>query len=219
MRTCFVFALAICGPAFSADCAPEKLVRMVTRNVSPGIPAGSFATKPKIMYRLGNGLTRLEEQLDPDENVQLLIITDAPRAWHIDLVAKEGVTAVDPDDPPKVGMPVFSELDLPKEILAVEYGCELQFMKDAATTHERLETKSGVGMKHSIRSGKWKLTLATRESSETPMAAMLSENDKVVGAILYLSYQLLESAPEGLFAPPPGIAIKTEDLAPKNGTY
>lgn len=51
------------------------------------------------------------------------------------------------------------------------------------------------------------------------MAAILSENDRVIGTIRYLSYQVLESVPEGLFTPPPGISIKTLDLTPQNGTY
>lgn len=151
MKTGLVFALAVCGPAFSADCAPEKLVRMVTQNMSPGIPADSFAAKPKITYRLGNGRLRQEEEHDAAENVQLLIIVDAPRAWHIDLVAKTGEMAVDDEVPPRLISSVFSEDELPQEILAVEYGCEPQFIKDAGTTHERVETKSGVGMKHFIR--------------------------------------------------------------------
>jgi hypothetical protein len=214
-----LFALAIGSPAFAADCAPEKLMRIVTQNLSPGIPADSFGAKPKVMYRLGNGRLREEEQYDAEENVQLLSIVDAPRAWQIDLVAKTGETMVDDEVPPRLSAPVFSEVELPKEILAVEYGCEGQFMQDADTTHERLETKNGVAMKHSIRSGKWKLTLVTRENSEKPMAAMLSENDKVIGNIRYLSYQVLESVPDGLFTPPPGIAIKSMDLTPVKGTY
>jgi hypothetical protein len=219
MKTGIAFALVICGPAFAADCAPEKLVRMVTQNMSPGIPADSFAAKPKVTYRLGNGRLRQEEEYDAAEDVQLLSIVDAPRAWQIDLVAKTGEMAVDDEVPPRLISSVFSEDELPQEILAVEYGCERQFIEDAGTTHERVETKSGVGMKHFIRSGKWKFTLMTREGSEKPMAAILSENDRVIGTIRYLSYQVLESVPEGLFTPPSGISIKTLDLTPQNGTY
>lgn len=211
-----VIVLAVAGPAF-ADCAPEKLIRMVTQNVTPGIPADSFAVKPKVMYRLGNGRARLEEQPDPVDGIHLLIITDAPRLWHIDLVSKTGETMVDDSTPPTVVLPVFSEEELPEEIRAVEYGCELQFMKDPATTHETL--KSGNGTKHSIRSGKWKFTIATREGSDRPIAAMLSENDKVVGAIRYVTYQTMESVPEGLFAPPAGIVLKPALSPETKGTY
>ncbi len=208
--------IAIAGPTF-ADCAPEKLIRMVTQNVTPGIPADSFAAKPKVMYRLGNGRTRLEEQPDPVDGVQLLIITDAPHVWHIDLVSRTGETMVDDSTPPAVVLPVFSEEELPEEIRAVEYGCELQFMKDPATTHEIM--KSGNGTKHSIRSGKWKFTIVTREGSDRPIGAMLSENDKVVGAIRYVAYQTMESVPEGLFAPPAGIVMKPALSPETKGSY
>jgi hypothetical protein len=199
---------AVMSCAAWADCAPEKLVRMETQNHSPGIPADSFARKSKIMYRIGNGRTRLEEQHDPADNVQLLIITDAPRLWHIDLVSKSGETAVDDAVPPKVTFPVFSEETLPKEILAIEFGCERQFINDPRTTHERTETKTGVAMKHWIRSGNWKFSILTREGSDRPIGAVLSENDRAVGAIRYVSHQTLETVPEGLFTPPAGIAFR-----------
>ena len=35
------------------------------------------------------------------------------------------------------------------------------------------------------------------QGSDRPIAAMLSENDKVVGAIRYVAYQTMESVPEG----------------------
>ena len=79
--------LASVGTAF-ADCAPDKLVRMVTQNASPGIPADSFARQPRVTWRLGNGRVRLEERHDPGDNVQVLSLIDAPRAWQIDLVSK-----------------------------------------------------------------------------------------------------------------------------------
>lgn len=202
-----VLASLFGNPAL-ADCAPDALVRMETQNVSPAIPKDSFARLPKLMYRLGNGRARIEEQRNPEENVQLLFVIDAPRAWQIDLVAKTGELMIDTDEPPGLSQPVFSEENLPKEILAVEYGCERQFTRDAGTTHERTETKSGVAMKHSIRAGSWKFTIVTREGSDTPMMALLSENERVVGGIRYISWQTVDAVPEGLFAPPPGIAIR-----------
>jgi hypothetical protein len=74
--------------------------------------------------------------------------------------------------------------------------------------------KTGVAMKHWIRSGSWKFTILTREGSDRPIGAVLSENDRGVGAIRYVSYQTLETVPEGLFAPPAGIAFK-EAFPPK----
>jgi len=194
------------GPAF-AECAPDKLIRMETQNVSPGIPADSFARQPKVQYRLGNGRSRTEEQPDPGDGVQLLFITDTPRVWQIDLVKKTGEMMVDDDVPSKLTMSVFAEDSLPPEILAVEYGCERQFMQDPRTTHERRETSNGVAIKHSIFAGAWKFTLVTREGSDVPMLALLSQNDKVVASVRYLSYRTVETVPAGLFEPPPGMTI------------
>jgi hypothetical protein len=212
VRRCILPGLAIpillaSTGAVAADCAPAKLVRMVTQNSSPGIPADSFARQPKVTWRLGNGQARVEERHDPSDNVQMLSIIDVPRAWQIDLVSKSGEMMVDDSDPPTASLPVFSEETLPAEILGVEYGCERQFIQDAGTTHDRSETKAGVAIKHSIRSGRWKFTIVTREGSDVPMLAVLSQDDKVVGAVRYLAYETLESTPDGLFAPPPGVAI------------
>lgn len=194
------------GPAL-ADCAPAKLVRIVTSLVPRGEPPG-FQHKPKVQYRLGNGRTRLEEQPDPAEGVHLLLITDAPWVWTIDLVSKTGTVDRDTDVPSVVHVPVFSEDGLPKEITQLEFGCEAEFIASPGTTHDRLETSNGVAIKHSVVSGKWKVTLVVREGSDLPHSALLSENGKVVAAIRYHSYETLEQVPEGLFAPPEGIAIK-----------
>src|SRR6185295_14405397 len=66
-----IAALALCAatvaPAMAGLCAPEKLVRIETTNMSPGIRKDSFAAMPKVLYRLGSRKARLEEQQDPAE--------------------------------------------------------------------------------------------------------------------------------------------------------
>jgi hypothetical protein len=48
----------------------------------------------------------------------------------------------------------------------------------------------------------------TREGSDVPMAAVLSENERAIGAIKYVSYETLETVPKGPFTPPAGIEFK-----------
>jgi hypothetical protein len=204
-----IAVLLLCAQAATAlaDCAPEKLVRMVTKEVSPGTPADSFAATPRVTYRLGNGRVRTEEQVNPATGEHGLTVINAPDAWVIDLTAKTGEHSVDPDRPSKVRAPVFAETDLPPEITALEMGCELEFIA-TATAHDRVETQSGAGMKHSVRSGNWKLTLVVKENETVPMAAILSRDEKVYRAISYLSYRIIEPVPAALFAPPAGIVFK-----------
>lgn len=70
---CILAGLLAASCAF-ADCAPPGLVRIVTKNASPGIAADSFQAQPKIQYRLGNGRSRLEEKPDPQSGVHLRFV-------------------------------------------------------------------------------------------------------------------------------------------------
>jgi hypothetical protein len=40
------------------------------------------------------------------------------------------------------------------------------------------------------------------------VGATRSENDRAVGGVRYVSYQTLETVPEGMFAPPAGIVFR-----------
>jgi hypothetical protein len=198
--------LALAGPVF-ADCAPQKMVRIETRNVSPGLAADDFAARPKVLYRLGNGRLRLEEQPDPRMNVQLLFLINAPDSWSIDLEKKVGEHVVDTAESKTVHAPVFSDEGLPKEVAALEFGCEDAFVKDPTTIHSRQETSNGVALRHSVISGPWKATIVYRDGAERPHSALLSKDGKVVMAIRYVSYQIVATVPEGFFAPPADFSI------------
>jgi hypothetical protein len=194
--------------AASADCVPARPVKITTVNITPGIPAGDFRGKPKVFYRLGNGKTRIEEQPDPAQGIHALYIIDAPNYWVINLLNKTGVAGRDDATPSIVYASVFEDPALPDAIKALEFGCEQQFIAHPDTTQESRETASGGAIKHSVVSGKWKATLATREGSEVPVGAILSEGGKVVMAIRYIDYEWLESLPEDLFTPPDGITFE-----------
>jgi hypothetical protein len=201
-------SMAASGGEARAVCSPEKLLKIVTLNESPALEGDSFARKPKTLYRLGNGKVRLEEELDPKLNVHFLMIANAPDVWFMDLVARKAQTTKDDANPSIVHAPVFAEDGLPDAILALEFGCEAQFIAHADTQHERLETKNGVALKHSVQSGPWKATLTTREGSDRPVAALLSNKGKVQMIVRYLSYEVLDGLGVGLFSPPDGLTIE-----------
>jgi hypothetical protein len=107
-----------------------------------------------------------------------------------------------------VRAPLFDDAELPADLLAVEVGCELEFIAQPQTTHEPAGSGDKTGQKHFKESGPWRLTLLTRSGESTPMAAMISKDGKVVAAIRYRSYEFLDAVPVGLFALPDGIAIR-----------
>lgn len=201
-----VAAIALASPGVHAECLVEKPMRITTVNVSPSLAADSFARKPKVLYRVGKGKARLEEQADPRQKVHLLIVVDMPAAFYVDLVAKTAQSVTDDPDS-RLNLPVISDDGLPAEVLALEFGCEARFIADLNTIHERKQTASGVAMKHSRVSGPWKLTLATREDTERPVAAVLTKDGKVEAAIQYLGYETLESIPDEMFKLPRGVKV------------
>lgn len=211
-RMMLLSLVPILGPAFSdgavAECAPDRLVRIETQDVSPHVLTGSTPREPLVTYRLGNGRARLEEGPNPETGLHRLVVTNAPNVWVVDLNSRTGEHGIDPDKPSKVRLPLFADFDVPPDVSALELGCETEFISRIATAHDRVETPNGVGVKHSLRSGRWKVALVTRENENLPMAAFLSLDEKVVQAIRYRSYQVLESVPDGLFDPPPDIVFE-----------
>ena len=91
MRTILLaFAVLIPLDPAHADCNPPGLFRIVTANISPGIPKDSFAGKPKVTYRAGNGLVRSEETADTAGGIHQLSVINWPDVWVVNLLDKTG---------------------------------------------------------------------------------------------------------------------------------
>ena len=96
MRTILLaFAVLIPLAPAHADCNPPGLFRIVTANASPGIPKDSFAGKPKVTYRAGNGLVRSEEMADTAGGIHQLSVINWPDVWVVNLLDKTGEHIVD----------------------------------------------------------------------------------------------------------------------------
>src|SRR2546427_390751 len=68
--------------AWAAECAPEKMVRIVTRDATPGIDPQSFAALPKTLYRIGNARGRVEEMPDAARGVHDLLVHPKDRVVY-----------------------------------------------------------------------------------------------------------------------------------------
>src|ERR1700733_11064825 len=80
-----LFALSTFG---FGEQPPESMTKLSVRLQSPQIPEESFAAKPKIMYRAGNGYCRTEELPDTEHGVHGLMIINEPDVWMVNLLAK-----------------------------------------------------------------------------------------------------------------------------------
>jgi hypothetical protein len=127
-----------------------------------------------------------------------------------------GEHVVDTAESKTISAPVFADQELPKEVSAIEFGCEDALVANAATIHARLDTSNGVALKHSVTSGPWKATLVYREGAAHPHSALLSKDGKVVMALRYQRYEMVDAVPDGFFAPPAGVEITESRADPTN---
>jgi hypothetical protein len=131
------------GPVQAAQCAPQTLVHIVFRDVTPGIDPASFQAQPKTLYRLGDGKSRSEEADDPPRHLHQLFVVAEPDIWMVNLDDGTGAHIVDPGptyishDPAVAGEGVSSRLT------ELEFGCEAEFIKDNGLRPARVEQIGG----------------------------------------------------------------------------
>jgi len=114
---------------------PETMTKLTVRLQSPNVPKESFAAKPKLMYRAGNGYCRTEELPDPEHGIHGLMIINEPDIWMVNLLAKTAQHLVDSGPTFNCQMPMFggddvkSAADLKNPLLELEFGQEIAYFK------------------------------------------------------------------------------------------
>ena len=169
----------------------------------PDVPAGSFATKPRVMYRAGSRYCRVEEALDAENGVHGLLITNEPDAWMVNLVTKSATHMVDPGPTFNCRLPIFPAID--KDL---EFGLELEYFKAKGATPQKgpvLQNKSTTLYK--IQMGLGTLGMFTYGTPERPMAVVGSMGK---GEIFWFTGWGDLSFDASLFAKPEGVKIEEQ---------
>ena len=184
---------------------------------SADAPDGSFAAKPKLYYRAGNGYCRIEEESDPERGLHNLTIVSEPDYWMVNLATKTARHSIDPGPTFNCHLPVFaygspqSLGEETKEIRELEFGRELEFFKGKGATAEEgpvlFKNETTV---YKAKVGTAVLTLFVAKSPELPIAVSLRRGDKN-DVFLYSIYARTEFDPK-LFAKPENVRI--EDSKP-----
>jgi hypothetical protein len=182
-----VFSLA--GSHASAACAPDKMVRLVTRNVTPGVDPASFAGQPLVMHRQGTRKLRTEEAPDPSQGLHLLIVMDSPDVWFVNRADKTGRHIVDPGPTFDVHAPIINLQGLPEELAALEYGCEAEYLRQRGSTPAREVTVAGVkAAVHQVESGPHQVELTMTQAGR-PLTISYSQAGRLLFAIAYDRYE------------------------------
>jgi hypothetical protein len=186
----------------SAQQPPKVMTKVEVFLEGPDIPAGSFATKPKVMYRAGTRYCRIEEAPDPGNGIHGLAITNEPDAWMVNLVSKTAKHMVDPGPTFNCRLPIFPDAD--KDL---EFGFELEYFKGKGAVPQKgpeMQAKSTTVYKVDVGNGT-ALALFTYGSPERPMLVSRVRGDK--GEIFWFTgWGDLPFQP-ALFAKPEGVKI------------
>jgi hypothetical protein len=153
---------------------PSVMTKVEVVLEGPDIPAGSFATKPRVMYRAGSRYCRIEEAADPDNGIHALAIVSEPDAWMVNLLNKTAKHMVDPGPTFKCNLPIFPDTDK-----NLEFGLELEYFKSRGATPQKgpvLQTKSTT--LYTVETADSKLALFTYGPPERPLAVSRVRGDK-----------------------------------------
>lgn len=181
-------ALILCCLSLAAWAEPD-LIKIVTSNTTPGLKPGSFATKPRTVYRLGHWLARVEEQDDPVDKVHMVVIRSHTEGWTIDLRNKVGRHSQGLPETVRIPLlPIGGLADL-------EFGYELEFMRS-----HQIQPKDGV---YAFKFGDYLIKLAVAQGK--PQQLETSQKGTLVMRLHYDEYSTgLPEAPE-LFSVPADI--------------
>ncbi len=172
---------------------------------SPDAPAGSFATKPKVMYRAGTRYCRIEEAPDADRGIHGLLIINEPNYWMINLFAFSGKHGVDPGPTFDCRMPIFPETTGSN----FEFGHELDYFQAKGKTGRPgpvMQGKQTFAYRFDV--GDSSLALFTYGTPERPLAVARLRGDKS-DILWYRGYGEMTFDPT-LFEKPAN--IKVEDI-------
>lgn len=171
MKTTRILVILLAGLCLCfAQEAPKTMTKIVVQLQGPDIPAGSFATKPKVMYRAGNTYCRIEEAEDTENGVHGLMIVNEPNAWMVNLTTKTARHLVDPGPTFNCRLPLFAD-DPDKEAAGLEFGLGMEFFHSkGATAHEGSVLQGKQTIQYQVEIGGSKLALFTYGTPERPLA-------------------------------------------------
>jgi hypothetical protein len=200
-----IVSAAVLGDA-AADCRPDPMLKVVYRDVTPGVAAGTFLEKPKTLYRLGNKYGRLEEAPDAEAGIHQLIVTSEPDMWVVNLLSKTGNHMIDPGPTFNFHAPIVWLEEGPSVIRELEFGCELSFFKAHKAKLKGKKTMDGKQYdRYEINVQKWRLDLLYDSQGGIPFEVSVHEGKKPLQVLRYDAYQPKLEPDMSLFAAPEGV--------------
>ena len=202
MRALVGFLLIIAAGNVWADCAPEKMVKIVTRDVRPAV-AGTWAAAPKTLYRWGTHYARLEETPDTKNGIHGLLVSNNRDHWMVNLTTSTGQHIVDTADSFDTHAPILGRTGSP--LVELEFGCELEFMKSQGIKPVETTVENRSFLQYKVEADGIAIHLLVDPHTEQPWAVEVLENHEPTVQIRYDSYEAGLKPDPALFERPAGI--------------
>jgi hypothetical protein len=205
-------------------CQPRSLVSMTVRVVTPGLQAADPRAQPKRLWRKGGRFLRSLDQpvisqalQDPKARSapQALAIIAEPDIWMIDQASREGRHTVDKGPVLEVRAPILPVGGAPSQFMALEYGCEAEFVAVRAPAARGTVRWGDVDAAiHTYSIGADSVALLMDDRAGKPLMITYVRENRPIYIVRYDSYETgLPDQPE-LFRPPGGVTITEAAAAP-----
>ena len=135
MRNVLIIACLL-ATTCAAEPQPKTMTKIEVILGSPGVVAGTFASKPKVFYRSGNRYCRIEEAPMPTRVCHNLMVVSEPDYWTVNLLTKTARHATDPGPTFNCHLPIVRGMAHPgqwtrkrRRSEKMEFGQEIEFFK------------------------------------------------------------------------------------------
>jgi len=205
-----LIVFAIVPPLLAGE---PSMTKIVSRIISNSVPEGSFASKPKTLYRAGSKYSRTEEELDAENNLHALLIVNEPDTWMINLADKTARHVVDPGPTFNFHAPIVwtpsrdGQPEENKDFKDLEYGNEVEFFRRHSASVAGRRVAGGSTFKAlSIKKGAREFLLLL-SPGDKPHQLDVLKNGKIEYSVRYLSYETNLPFEKSLFEPTKGLKI------------
>lgn len=205
-----LFTLLVPLSGFCANDPPSTMIHVIVQLSGTDIPEGSFAGKPKTMWRATNSFCRSDEEPDPAQGLHLRTIMNEPDSWLVDLANNRAKHMVDPGPTFNCRMPIFAfSMEMFKsKVGGLEYGHELEFFqKNGARQVDGPELQSFKANYYELALDGMVLQLVERADIHVPILIALLQGEKIT-KVRYLLWENQVPFKADLFAKPTGVSIE-----------
>jgi hypothetical protein len=187
-----------------------KMIHVIVQMSGTDIPDGSFAGKPKTIWRASNSFCRSDEEPDPEHGLHLSIIMNEPDSWLADLANNRAKHMVDPGPTFNCRLPIFAfDMAMVKgKIGELEFGHELEFFqKYGAKQVDGPPLESFKANYYQLALDGTEVELVERVDIHAPILIALIQGEKVT-QVRYLLWDDQVPFKADLFARPMGMNME-----------